>query len=776
MGGPSELAEARLAAPSAPMRLALAFAGSVLLLGLAFLFAPPLRVLLDQPMRDRFTRGLREQDRWMGPDSALLLHGADGFRGVLSLRLRAHPGVPGGRVRARLVRGEQILTELELGLESTRIDVPLTAAAPDRTWLQPAPIQVTCDVTVPGEGGRERCAELGRVRFEPEGALRFDVLAWRALSQAWLLLCVALLFRLPAVCAFLGGRDLSAPVLLVLAAGVAAWARADPYTLAWVLPPAPNVLLTFTVLLAAVHFRRPRALEGLGAPFPSVTSAWRTIVLPLAAIAVVGLLLRTYRLTELPFGMWRDEARHGLLAARLGPNPLEWPIYEPRINSPGFGLWLLGLGVEIFGIHAWSMRPVTALAGALTAIPLFLFARRLTGRVDVAMLAAAFVTFSSWHVLVSRFQFPTVFGPPLLLSALWLVLEADAADKPRRLLGCLALAGACAGLAVQTYHTGRLAPVVAVLVGALVLWRRPHPGRAVAAFGLGLLLTLAPLGLWVTSHSRAFNSRESQLFVVQAAAANGIAPLSALDASWGRHLVMFNLRGDESLRLNLPGRPMLDVVTGLCFLAGLVWILLRGETRLLLVVGSLFLAGLAPSALAVEGPHALRAIEALPPAAILAALGWTAIVPRVVPWPAAPLGALAMNAFFCFVTLPNDPRSWQGFYPVDTQMGTYVRRMAREDPARAVYVPEQLLEARRSVLLYLTYGLRTATYADASASPPPRSGDIFLCSPYSLDADLGRLQDFLGVSPRLAVTGPTLPGTKTPSFLAYEAAPPIPSP
>ena len=773
MGGPPEAANARLPVP--PTVLKLALAASAILLGLAFLFAPPLRVLLDQPMRGRFTRGLGEQDRWMGPDSALLLHGADGFRGVLSLRLRAHPGLPGRRVRARLVRGEQILTELELGPEPTRIDVPLAAAAPDWPWLQPAPIRVTCEATVPGEGGRERCAEIGRVLFEPEGTLRFDVLAWRAFSQAWLLLCVAFPFRLPAVRAFLGGRDLSALALLVLAAGLAAWARADPYTLAWILPPAPIVLFTLTALVAAATVRRPRPLEADAAWVPA--KHWRTIVLPLAAIVVVGLLLRTYRLTDQPFGMWRDEARHGLLAARLGSNPLSWPIYEPRINSPGFGLWLLGVGVEIFGIHAWSMRPVTALAGALTAIPLFLFARRLTGRADVALLAAAFVTFSSWHVLVSRFQFPTVFGPPLLLTALWLVLEAAAADRPRRASCHLALAGACAGLAVQTYHTGRLAPVVTVLVGTFVLWRRPHPGRAVAALGLGLLLTLAPLGLWVISHSRAFNSRESQLFVAQAAAAKGVAPLSALDASWGRHLVMFHFRGDESLRLNLPGRPMLDVVTGIGFLAGVAWLLLRGETRLWLVLGLMFLAGLAPSALAVDGPHALRAIDAVAPAGILAALGWTAIWPRVALWAVGPpLAALALNAYFCFVTLPSDPRSWQGFYPVDTQMGTFMRRVANEGAVHTVYLPEHLLEARRSVLLYLTYGLRTATYADGSASPPPRAGDLFLLSPFAIDANLGRLQDLLGASPRLIVAGPTLPGTKTPSFLAYEAAPPTPSP
>ena len=76
------------------------------------------------------------------------------------------------------------------------------------------------------------------------------------------------------------------------------------------------------------------------------------------------------------------------------------------------------------------------------------------------------------------------------------------------------------------------------------------------------------------------------------------------------------------------------------------------------------------------------------------------------------------------------------------------------------------------MLLYLTYGLERATYSEGTFTPPAQPGDLVLLSPNALDDGLDDLRDLLGASPRLAVTGPFLPGTNTPSFLAYEVVGP----
>jgi hypothetical protein len=418
----------------------------------------------------------------------------------------------------------------------------------------------------------------------------------------------------------------------------------------------------------------------------------------------------------------------------------------------------------------------------LTLIPFFLFTRRLTGRPEAALAATAFLAFSSWHMVVCRFQFPTVFDPLLLLFSLWLLLEGAACQGSRRTALLLGLSGLCAGLAVQTYHTGRLAPVVAVLVGAPLFHARPDRWRAASSFALGLSLALAPLALWVASNPRAFHSREQQIFVAAVAASEAEAPLAAIDASWGRHLVMLNFRGDMNPRWNVPGRPMLDPLTGALFLVGLVWLVLRAEPRLrraLLVMASL---GLLPSVLAVGGPHSLRAIDLLAPACLIAGLGWMVVLsgrkraaadrpPRPSSrrlWWVAPAAVLLLNGLYFFVTLANDPRWWQASYAIDTQMGQFIRGAVERSPERRFYVHQGLLEARRSVLPYLSYGLSLGTYADGEPSSPPRVGDLFLVSSRSRERELELLRPVLGTTPRPTLQGPTLPGTDTPSFLVYE--------
>src|SRR4029450_13144721 len=98
-------------------------------------------------------------------------------------------------------------------------------------------------------------------------------------------------------------------------------------------------------------------------------------------------------------------------------------------------------------------------------------------------------------------------------------------------------------------------------------------------------------------------------------------PLARLDESVGRHLLMFNVRGDSNGRHAAPTRPMLAFVTGLGFLAGIVALLRRrADWRSQFLLAALAI-GLLPRLLAVDSPHGTRSIDALPIGCIVAALG-----------------------------------------------------------------------------------------------------------------------------------------------------------
>jgi 4-amino-4-deoxy-L-arabinose transferase-like glycosyltransferase len=634
----------------------------------------------------------------------------------------------------------------------------------------------------------------------------------RALFYGWLLAIVAeLAWRLdhtifPRSTRFAPLR--TGPLVSIAAIALALWAWHNPYTLAWALPPTPWALGLATLILVLHSSSTTTHLASNNAPIlstqPPTTPPQHPFhphrPLILALIFLIALLLRFYDITTLPYGLWRDEANHGLIALRILEDPSYRPIYAitPSVNMPALGLYPFALAIKLLGIHPWSMRPVTALAGALTVLPLYALTARLTGRTTIALLAAAFLATSSWHITISRFSFPTVFDPLLTLTALWLLLvgmqhsadRSETRQHNRVQWLSLLLAGVCLGLALQTYHTGRIVPVVAGVLLLLVLlhhrhaWQRWLKGTLV--IGAGFLLITAPLLIYAFQHPSAFNNRMSGVFLLSDEALQGHAPLAVLDDSLGKHTLMFNLRGDSNGRHHAPGHPMLDIVTGVGFLAGCVVLLRHLRTWQALFVLLALALSLLPSLLAVEGPHAMRSIGAASFACIIAATGWVALIhrlannalpvlhqrrPRYTAFVTLVLLALTLNTWTYFISMPTNPQVWLSFYPVHTRVGAYLRKQANTHGTQAledIYVQSKL--THNAVLQYLTHNLPVQTFDkdEATTSHPASTDDLFIFSGYEDPQHIAAIAPQLGINPAPIMVGPPLPDTTTPSFRIYQ--------
>jgi hypothetical protein len=85
---------------------------------------------------------------------------------------------------------------------------------------------------------------------------------------------------------------------------------------------------------------------------------------------------------------------------------------------------------------------------------------------------------------------------------------------------------------------------------------------------------------------------------------------------------MFNFHGDENYRQNLGGQPEFNIFIGVMFVLGVLLSLVQiGRPKYFALLAT-FGVMLLPEALTAEGiPHALRAIGALTPAVLLAAVG-----------------------------------------------------------------------------------------------------------------------------------------------------------
>ncbi len=339
---------------------------------------------------------------------------------------------------------------------------------------------------------------------------------------------------------------------------------------------------------------------------------------------------------------------------------------------------------------------------------------------------------------------------------------------------------------MQTYFSARLAPLTLGLFVLLAGWRWRVPWRQwlgrMALLGAGTLLVALPLIQYAIANPDAFNSRIDTVFILTDALSHARAPLAELDESLGRHLLMFNAQGDMNGRHHAPGRPLLDLLSGFGLLVGCgaLWQTRRAWQSQ--AVFAALLLGVLPSALAVDGPHAMRSISAAPWAYVVAAVGWATVwqIMRQQDFTvqrrmlaagalALMLGVITFNAGL-LRGMSTDPAVWQSFYPTHTQIGSYIRNLADNGGSAAasnMYVDNEL--AQNSVMQYLTYGLPVQTFVmdhlPQHQTLPPQARVIL--SGYTYQRDLPQLIQAYNLDPAPLGYGPPLPGTTIPSFVIY---------
>jgi hypothetical protein len=414
-------------------------------------------------------------------------------------------------------------------------------------------------------------------------------------------------------------------------------------------------------------------------------------------ILLVALVLRIYRLPELPVGLHYDEAANVTLAAPMARGESAPIFIEAYTGKEVLFFYLVAAVMRVLGPTPLALRLTGALVGVATVAAAAWMARELLhgrrGAGWVALFTAAFMATSFWHVVLSRYGFRAVSQPllqALAVAALWRALRT-------RAWGWFAAAGVLVGLTAYTYLPARLFPIPLALALVVSLfeardgvsqppplraqraedrsgeeqppplqaarqrraagegwgggrWReapavRPGAGGRLALFAGVAALIVAPLAYYWYAHPGSFGTR-----IGQVAAASWSDAWRGLVACLG----MFFVRGDPYIRFNLPGRPLFDPVTAGLFLLGIgivLWALVAprhaGERPLARSPAALLLGAtvvmLLPSALATNEitPSNLRVVGLLPFVYVFPALGLWALVDRLAGALAARRPALA---------------------------------------------------------------------------------------------------------------------------------------
>lgn len=348
-----------------------------------------------------------------------------------------------------------------------------------------------------------------------------------------------------------------------------------------------------------------------------------------ALLFAAALFIRTYQLQSYPPGLYNDEAAYGMdgLAALHG----DFRVFYERNNGrePIF-IYLLALAFQMLGPTSYAIRVTAAVIGALTIPATYWMTRAIfrfapednpQGARWYAAWVALFLTFSYWHISLSRVGFRAITLPLALTVAFalfWIAWRRLRTPGGIPWLPAV-LGGLALGATLYTYTAGRMslalfATTVAatwLLAGRFGIER----GRMLKTAGVMLaaaLVAALPLLVFFAGHPAYFGAHAAEVSVLNPKYA-GDSPMTALLNSAARTFLLFFNTPDGNLRHNPAQIPVFDPLMAAWLLLGigLAGVFWRRLTTLFALLW--FLALAVPAILSSEGvPHSLRMIGMLP--------------------------------------------------------------------------------------------------------------------------------------------------------------------
>ena len=352
------------------------------------------------------------------------------------------------------------------------------------------------------------------------------------------------------------------------------------------------------------------------------------------------------------------------------PTPTRFPIFfEGNFGREPLHIYLMAVSIWLFGPTPFAVRLVPALAGVLAVFTTYLAASALLGIRDwglgtspqppapsphhlVPLFAAFFMAILLPAIHFSRFglrMLPFVMVETLVVYFFWRGVNkvkergSGGAGENRhssRITGhssritrhwslitgqfpLFALAGFLLGSGLYVYAAGRVFPLLFVLFVPFWFWRDRRARRLwpeVAVMAGVSLLTALPLLIYFARYPYFFSFRMAYVANRGRGVVEG-RPLLTWLLNVGRVLGGLVWQGELHLRHNLPGRPFLDPIQTLFFLAGLIHIIRQKLNPRTIFLALWLIVMLLPSILSGDAPHFGRMSGALPAVAIVLGMG-----------------------------------------------------------------------------------------------------------------------------------------------------------
>jgi 4-amino-4-deoxy-L-arabinose transferase-like glycosyltransferase len=252
-------------------------------------------------------------------------------------------------------------------------------------------------------------------------------------------------------------------------------------------------------------------------------------------ILVLSLILRFYRLGDIPPSLNWDEVSHGYNAySILKTGSDEWGKILPWDNFRAYGdyplpvnLYLTIPSILTFGLNELSIRFPTAFLGSLLVIAQYFLTYFVTKNKKSALFSSLLMAIVPWTILPARGVFQSTIALFFFTWAIALLL----ASKNKPLL--LPLAALFYGISAYSYHTARIVSVIFLPIAFVYVARVVLPAkinRSCLALSLAILaIFFIPLSFVLISPSG--QARANWVFILDQGAINQINQMRANSAA-----------------------------------------------------------------------------------------------------------------------------------------------------------------------------------------------------------------------------------------------------
>lgn len=377
---------------------------------------------------------------------------------------------------------------------------------------------------------------------------------------------------------------------------------------------------------------------------------YRMEIFWLSLIGISGIVLRFYKLGELPRIINGDEALIGLFAQESVEGTLSNPfaLWE---NIGAFYLQFINFFMQWFGSSPFSLRLLPAIGGSLAIFTTFLFARQVAGK-RVAMIATILLATSHTHIHFSRTVAVSYIQGTWLIP-LELYLLSSGIEK--RSSWRTALGGTILAIHMSIYISAQITLgviLVYALLATFLLRNDFRPAwRQLLAFAGGFFIIFIPEASYILRQPTEFLNRINENgtynsgWMVKEMLLTGKSDIQIL---FERviHAFLSLIYYPANDFYGSPA-PVLSFISAVLFLLGLGYILYRVRSlKLLLLNGYFWGVTVAVGVFAIPpSADSYRMLVALPAALLIAAIGLDQILSKLgMSWENKPFNYAAITS------------------------------------------------------------------------------------------------------------------------------------